>query len=108
MKLRDCDHCLDASTYACDVCKDYGVEHRSPFAGAPNHDAHYQTEVQPIEVMQANLTKEELVGFLKGNIIKYVCRCGRKDETLREAEKIKRYAEWLIVVLKGERIDPRN
>lgn len=108
--MRDCDHCLNAYTYVCDVCEDYGGEHRSHFTleVALNHDAHYQTEVQPIEVMQANLSKAELVGFLKGNIIKYVCRCGRKDEVLKEAEKIKRYSDWLIVALKGERIDPRK
>lgn len=68
---------------------------------------HYVSEHQPIESMQANMTTEELVGFLKGNIIKYACRCGRKDEPLKEAEKIKQYADWLCVVLSGGTIDPR-
>ena len=74
----------------------------------PNHDSHYQTAHQPIEVMQANMTKEELIGFLKGNIIKYACRCGRKDDPLKEADKIKRYAGWLVDVLQGKTIDPRK
>lgn len=74
----------------------------------PNHDSHYQTAHQPIEVMQANMTKEELIGFLKGNIIKYACRCGRKDAALKEADKIKRYAGWLVDVLQGKTIDPRK
>lgn len=74
----------------------------------PHHDSHYQTEHQPIEVMQANMTKEELIGFLKGNIIKYACRCGRKDDALKEADKIKRYAAWLVDVLQGKTIDPRK
>lgn len=69
---------------------------------------HYITTHQPIEVMQANMTHDELIGFLKGNIIKYACRCGRKDEPLKEAEKIKQYAEWLCVVLSGGTIDPRS
>lgn len=69
---------------------------------------HYVTAHQPIEVMQANMTKDELIGFLKGNIIKYACRCGRKDAPLKEAEKIKQYAEWLCVVLSGDTIDPRS
>lgn len=72
------------------------------------YDIHYQTAHQPIEVMQANMTKEELIGFLKGNIIKYACRCGRKDDTLKEADKIKRYAAWLVDVLQGKTIDPRK
>lgn len=69
---------------------------------------HYVTAHQPIEVMQANMTHDELIGFLKGNIIKYACRCGRKDAPLKEAEKIKQYAEWLCVVLSGGTIDPRS
>lgn len=72
------------------------------------HDIHYQTAHQPIEVMQANMSKEELIGFLKGNIIKYACRCGRKDAALNEADKIKRYAAWLVDVLQGKTIDPRK
>ena len=41
---------------------------------------HYKDmAVQPWELMQAVLTHEEFVGFLKGNIIKYSLRAGRKD-----------------------------
>lgn len=65
---------------------------------------HYQTKVQPIETMQANMTREELIGFLKGNIIKYVCRCGRKDAVSKETAKIKQYAEWLDIVANGGEI----
>lgn len=69
---------------------------------------HYVSEHQPIETMQSNMTHDEMIGFLKGNIIKYACRCGKKDEPLKEAEKIKQYAEWLCVVLSGGTIDPRS
>ena len=72
----------------------------------PVHDLHYQTRIQPIETMQANMTPEEFQGFCKGNIIKYACRCGRKDEPLKEAEKIVDYAKWLVASLKGEIINP--
>ena len=65
---------------------------------------HYQTSVQPIETMQANMTREELIGFLKGNIIKYVCRCGRKDDVPKETAKIKQYAVWLDDVVNGKEI----
>lgn len=41
---------------------------------------HYKDmPVQPWTVMEAVLTHEEFVGFLKGNIIKYSLRAGRKD-----------------------------
>ena len=42
--------------------------------------SHYKDmAVQPWTVMEAVLTPEEFRGFLKGNIIKYRMRAGRKD-----------------------------
>lgn len=41
---------------------------------------HYkEMPIQPWEVMEAVLTHDEFVGFLKGNIIKYSMRAGHKD-----------------------------
>ena len=45
--------------------------------------------VQPWEVMETVLTHEEFVGFLKGNIIKYSMRAGKKDSD--DAGKAKHY-----------------
>jgi hypothetical protein len=40
---------------------------------------HYKDmPIQPWVLMEAILTKEEFIGFLKGNIIKYSLRAGRK------------------------------
>lgn len=40
---------------------------------------HYKNmHIQPWEVMQSVLTKDEFIGFLKGNIIKYSLRAGKK------------------------------
>jgi len=42
--------------------------------------SHYkEMPVQPWTVMQAVLTPEEWRGYLKGNIIKYSMRAGRKE-----------------------------
>ena len=42
--------------------------------------SHYKDmPVQPWDVMEAVLTKEEFVGYLKGNVIKYSMRAGRKE-----------------------------
>lgn len=61
-----------------------------------HYDEHYASSaIQPIEFMVANFTHEEMVGFLKGNIIKYIARCGKKDDPVKETAKIKRYSEWL-------------
>lgn len=72
------------------------------------NDEHYQGDVEPIELMQAQMTQEELIGFLKGNIIKYTSRCGKKDDPVKEVTKIKRYTGWLLDVLEGRKIDPRK
>jgi hypothetical protein len=48
---------------------------------------HYkEMKVQPWNVMEAILTREEFVGFLKGNIIKY-----RKDGSNDDADKAIHY-----------------
>ena len=61
-----------------------------------HYDEHYASSaIQPIEFMVANFTHEEMVGFLKGNIIKYISRMGKKDDPAKETAKIKRYSEWL-------------
>ena len=56
---------------------------------------HYKDmPVQPWAVMEAVLTHEEFVGFLKGNIIKYSLRAGRKDGS-DDAGKAKHYMQKL-------------
>ena len=61
---------------------------------------HYKNMgVQPWDVMEAILTKEEFVGFLKGNIIKYSMRAGKKDSD--DAGKAKHYMMKLKEVQRG-------
>ena len=56
---------------------------------------HYTTmDIQPWEVMESVLTPEEFVGFLKGNVIKYAMRAGRKEGT-DDADKAIHYAKKL-------------
>jgi hypothetical protein len=57
---------------------------------------HYkEMEFPPWDAMQAILTYEEFVGFLKGNIIKYSMRQGRKAGSTDDAEKALHYAAKL-------------
>lgn len=56
---------------------------------------YYDGDVEPIELMEAQMNKDEFIGFLKGNIIKYASRLGKKDDPVKEADKIITYAEWL-------------
>lgn len=59
--------------------------------------AHYQVEGIPeaIDIMAHLMTKEQLEGFLWGNIIKYAYRYGRKGDEAETAGKIAWYAKKL-------------
>ncbi len=62
---------------------------------------HYKVMgVQPWHVMEALLTREEFIGFLKGNIVKYSMRVGHKDSD--DVGKCRHYMEKLAEVLRGE------
>lgn len=70
---------------------------------------HYQTLAQqPIEIMQRLMTKEQFLGFLHGNVVKYALRCGHKDDPAKEMEKVRQYADWYVRASGGETIDPRS
>jgi len=58
--------------------------------------SHYKDmPMQPWAVMEAVLTEEEFAGFLKGNIIKYSMRAGKKVGASDDSEKAKHYAQKL-------------
>ena len=55
-----------------------------------NHPKHYQSKsgIEVIDVIEAFD-----LGFNLGNVIKYICRCGKKDLDVQELEKAKWYLE---------------
>lgn len=65
---------------------------------------HYHVEGIPeaIYLMTHLMNKEQLEGFLWGNIVKYAYRYGRKGDKAETAGKIAWYAKRLEEVLKGE------
>ena len=64
---------------------------------------HYELwkDLEVIELIEKVLTKEELIGACKFNILKYRLRIGNKDETGKELQKIKDYENYLKF-LEGE------
>lgn len=83
-------------------------ETTSTHGGTAADAKHYQTLTQqPIEIMQRLMTREQFLGFLHGNVVKYALRCGRKDDPAKEMEKVRQYADWYVRALGGETIDPR-
>lgn len=57
--------------------------------------SHYKDmAIQPWTVMEAVLTREEFIGFLRGNVIKYSLRAGRKEGS-DDAGKARHYIQKL-------------
>lgn len=66
---------------------------------------HYELwqDLEAIDIIKNTLTKDEYIGFLKGNILKYQLRLGKKDNVKKEMEKIKDYQNELNIILNGDK-----
>ena len=84
------------------------VDDYDPNAPCRRHDMvsnpkHYElgnTGVEAIDVIEAILTKEEYIGYLRGNILKYQLRANKKNGT-EDLQKADMYSGWLIEALEG-------
>lgn len=57
---------------------------------------HYkEMGVEPWDVVDT-WPLEQKIGYYRGNALKYVMRMGNKDDRLKEAKKIRHYADKLI------------
>jgi hypothetical protein len=64
---------------------------------------HYKTlDVSPWDAMKYLLTEEEFIGFLKGNIIKYSIRQGRKAGSNDDGQKCLHYIQKLKEITDAE------
>lgn len=64
---------------------------------------HYkEMPIQPWTLMETVLTHEEFVGYLKGNIIKYSMRAGRKEGS-DDGGKAMHYIQKLKEILSEEK-----
>ena len=62
---------------------------------------HYELwkDFEAIDIIKELLTHEEYIGFLKGNILKYQLRLGKKDSVEADMEKISDYKRELNSIL---------
>ena len=66
-----------------------------------NSPSHYgQGNIEAIEYIKDFLTKEEYIGYLRGNVAKYLHRWRYKNG-LEDLEKAQVYLGWLIVEVRG-------
>lgn len=67
---------------------------------------HYKTmPIQPWDLMELVMSPEEFRGFLKGNIIKYTLRAGRKAGATDDADKAKHYYDKYLEVTEIEDLE---
>jgi hypothetical protein len=68
-----------------------------------NHPKHYLVGgIEAIDVIASRLTKEEFIGYLKGNKMKYDLRYSFKSNPIEDIKKGEWYANKLIEVLRDE------
>lgn len=63
---------------------------------------HYRADIDVIEFCRQHFTDEEFKGAMKFNLIKYPTRLGRKDDVVKELDKIIDYAQRYKEVLENE------
>lgn len=67
---------------------------------AINHPPHYMAGgIETIDYIKAKLSKEEFIGYLKGNALKYLSRASFKGELVEDINKHCWYANKLVEVL---------
>ena len=67
-----------------------------------NHPPHYKVGgIETIQFIKAKLSKEEYVGYLRGNVLKYASRLGAKSNAPEDAGKMAWYSNELAKALKG-------
>lgn len=53
--------------------------------------------MSPLEAYRNGLlSKEEYIGFCKGNVIKYIVRCDKKGNFCKDLKKAKHYIDEMI------------
>ena len=72
-------------------------KYKAELIAAVNSPQHYtQGSMETIDMIKESLTEEEFSGYLKGNILKYVCRYKHQGMPLKDLMKSQWYLEKLI------------
>jgi hypothetical protein len=69
---------------------------------AVDHPAHYnQGGIECIDAIESALGRDGFVAFLRGQVLKYQWRLGRKDASAQDAAKAHWYSDRLVKTLQG-------
>lgn len=64
--------------------------------------------VEPWDVIDGCFSREEAIGYYRGNALKYIMRMGRKGPALVDARKAKHYLEKLVEVLEQVEMEAKK
>lgn len=74
-----------------------------------NNPPHYTAgAIECIDAIKAALGDEGFVAFLRGQVIKYQWRLGKKDAPAQDAAKARWYADRLVRELSGDGAPPAS
>lgn len=93
MKCTRCETQYQKDTTHCIVCN-FPIDN-TDVVNKPSHYRKYKLET--IDNIRNSSTHEEFVGFLKGNIKKYIDRYQDKNG-VTDLHKARKYLDWLIEV----------
>ena len=91
---------------AVDLEKLMGKLEKEDVVNRPSDSYYEKSAMQPLEVSQVLLTKEQFAGALLFNVIKYQMRKNYKGQKESDEYKARQYAYWLYLVKQGKKIDP--
>ena len=61
-----------------------------------DHPKHYRGKIECIDYLEDKLNIDEFIGFLKGTVMKYMDRLGKKENDLDDSRKAAWYLDRLI------------
>ena len=70
-----------------------------------DHPSHYQGKIECIDYLEDKLSHEEYIGFLKGSVMKYMDRLGKKEDDLSDSKKAAWYLSKLIALYQKKPIE---
>ena len=72
-----------------------------------NSPSHYaqQGDIECIDAMESMLTREEIIGYLRGNSFKYRWRCRSKGNAVKDLRKAQWYENRLLSILQSDTVE---
>jgi hypothetical protein len=88
--------------------REHPYEGLGPETDVIDHPSHYAEAGIPSGIecwdwYELAMTEEEFTGHMKGNVLKYTFRAGRKQNAIEDLEKARAYLKRWITYLNGDR-----